>query len=162
MWRKDAIPPWDWSLQMTKLQLFLTCSLTPPIVCMILQCGDSRLLWMTSFLFLPQRKTLLKIQRDCKGYNSHSSLVPLQGSKNSLWYVLPLNKNIDKKWIDEDNRRLQDILLEGAWNTCSLGSWKQHCISRFGKTMSLTFLENSVLSSILCVRFSEIFLCFQL
>lgn len=61
------------------LQFLLTCSLTPPIVCTILQRGHSRLLGRASFLLLPQGRTLL--------HKLYSKGTVRDTSPVHLWYL---------------------------------------------------------------------------
>lgn len=71
----------------------------------------------------------------------------------------PIEQEHSEEWGDEDNKRLQDVLLE---ESLDMASENGTAFSRFGETVSLTFLESSVLSSVLCVGFAEILVCFQL
>lgn len=74
----------------------------------------------------------------------------------------PLNENIHKNGAMRITTDFRRFFWRALGIVAHMAAENGTALSGFGKSVSLTFLECSLLLSILCVGFAEIHVCFQL
>lgn len=74
----------------------------------------------------------------------------------------PLNENIHKDGAMRVTKDFRRFFWRDLGIVVHMAPENGTALSGFGKTVSLTFLECSLLLSILCVGFAEIHVCFHL